>query len=332
MREFELIDQIRRRFERPDGVVVGIGDDAAVLEAGRYDLVTTDTMVEGVHFRRDWSSAAQIGWKALAVSLSDIAAMGGEPGAFFLNLTVAPGQDSFVDGVLGGLAEICEAYSVEGATVSVAGGDVSATDGAAVLTTTLLGRSPADGPILRGGAQAGDRVVVLGPTGLAQAGVDLLAGRLEVDPQDFGELLEAHRRPRPLVEAGRLVGANGLASALIDTSDGFGQDLGHILEQSGVGARVEVDRLPRHPQLDALCHQTESDPLEYMLAGGEDLQLCMTVPAAKLERLREVGAQAGFEVFDVGQIHADLEGVRFVGPGGDPVELDVLGYQHFAVR
>jgi thiamine-monophosphate kinase len=339
-REFELIERIARTFGqsvpgrsvsgRQPGVALGIGDDCAVLESCAFDLVTTDTMVEDVHFRRAWSSPEAIGFKAISVSLSDVAAMGGRPGAFFLNLTLAADEsEAFVDGLICGMSEACEAASGEGFVVSVVGGDVTSTTGPAVITTTLLGKAASGGPLTRGGASAGDRVVIFGPTGLAQAGLELLEGRHDVNEEDFPCLLEAHRRPRALVEQGVVLGELGIASALIDLSDGLAQDLGHILERSGVGATIETERLPRHEELEAFCDEAQADILGFMLGGGEDFQLCSTVPKARVQDLTEIGRARDFEVFDIGEIRPAGEGLRILNPAGESMDVDIPGYQHF---
>ncbi|MFW6057809.1 MAG: thiamine-phosphate kinase [Persicimonas sp.] len=334
-REFELIERILEVFDQPEGIELGIGDDCAVLAPGRFDLVTTDTMVEGVHFRRDWSSAADIGWKALSVSLSDVAAMGGAPGPFFLNLSLGPDVDeAFIDALLAGMKAACDRCLEAGFSVSTAGGDVTATDGPTVVSTTLMGQSAPEGAILRSGASPGDRIVLLGPLGLAEAAVDLLAGRLfagrvAADPAGYPALVEAHRRPLPRVSEGALLGREAIPSALIDTSDGFGQDLGHILERSAVGARVDVHCMPRHDELDALCEQLGADPLRYMISGGEDFQLCMTVPQTRMAGLRELARREQFEIFEVGEIRPAAEGLTMVGPDGAPLDVDTPGYEHF---
>lgn len=329
-REFDLIERISELFEQPEGITLGIGDDCAVLDPGRFDLVTTDTMVEDVHFRRAWSAAGDIGWKALAVSLSDIAAMGGAPGAFFLNLSLGPDADeAFVDGLLAGMKEACEQLVPEGFEVSAGGGDVTSSPGPTVITTTVLGEASPAGPVMRSGAVPGDRVVLLGPTGLAQAGVELLDGRFELEPQDFPALLAAHRRPHPRVREGALLGLYGVPSALIDISDGLGQDLGHIMERSNVGASIETHNLPRHPELVDLAEQSSVEVLGYLLGGGEDLELCITVPPARMPKLWEIARREGWDVYDIGEVRAPEEGLRVLGPDGQAVDLDSLGYQHF---
>ena len=332
-REFDLIQRISEMFEQPEGVTLGIGDDAAVLDPGRFDLVSTDTLVERVHFRRDWSSPADIGWKALAVSMSDIAAMGGAPGAFWLNLVLGPADDeAFVDGLLGGIKEACDELAPRGFEISAGGGDVTATDGPTVITTTVLGEASPAGPILRSGAVPGDRIVVFGPTGLAAAGIELLDGRLEADPEEFAQLVHAHRRPWPNVRHGALLGLYGIPSALIDVSDGLGQDLGHILERSGVGASIQTHNLPRHPQLVELAEQTGADMLAWMVGGGEDFQLAVTVPPARMPKLWEVARGEDWEVHDIGEVRAPDEGLCFVGPSGEQMRFDSLGYEHFGKR
>jgi thiamine-monophosphate kinase len=328
-REFDLIERISKIFGQPEGVTLGIGDDCAVLDPGRFDLVTTDTMVEGVHFRRDWSSPQDIGFKALAVSLSDVAAMGGGPGAFFLNLTLPNDEDeAFVEGLLEGLKEACVELGPAGFEVSAAGGDVTATRGPVVITTTLLGEASPAGPLMRSGAVPGDRIVILGPTGLAQAGVEVLEAGL--DPDDYPALVASHRRPTPLVRQGALLGLYGIPSALIDVTDGLAQDLGHILARSKVGASIETHNLPRHDDLVAFCEATDADVLGYMLQGGEDLQLCFCVPPARMPKLWEVARREDWDVFDIGEVRGPDEGLRVLSPDGQPLDIETIGYQHFA--
>lgn len=330
--EFELIQKIADVFETPEGLTLGIGDDCAILDPGRFDLVTTDTLVEGVHFDRSWSTAADIGWRSLATSLSDIAAMGGGPGAFFLNLTLGPKDDeAFVDGLILGLREACEQLSPEGFEVAVGGGDVTRTHGPTVITVTLLGEASPAGPVTRSGALPGDRIALLGSTGRAAAGFHLLSGELEVaDISLYEGLLRAHRRPMPRVHEGALLGLYGVPSALIDVSDGLLSDLRHILDRSGVGASIETHNLPRDAELARLADEVEIDMLDYLLAGGDDYELVIVSPPARMTKLWDLARRYEWDVYDIGEIRSQEEGLRVLAPDGSEIKREFRGFEHFA--
>lgn len=330
--EFELIEKIRALFDTPEGLTLGIGDDCAILDPGRFDLVTTDTLVEGVHFTRTFSSASDIGYKSIAVSMSDIAAMGGGPGAFFMNLTLGPDVDeNFVDGLLAGMKEACDVLVPEGFEVAAGGGDITQSPGPTVITITMLGEASPAGPVTRSGALPGDRIALLGPVGLAAAGLAILEGKLEVDAEDphYESLINAHRRPAPRVVAGALLGLYGIPSALIDISDGLAQDLSHILSRSGVGATVEIHNLPRHAALTRLQSEHGFDVLDAMLRGGDDYELLIVVPPARMTKLWDLARRNEWDVHDIGEIRANNEGLRLVAPDGKKLDIDTTGYQHF---
>ena len=331
--EFELIAHIKEVFETPEGVTLGVGDDCAVLDPGRFDLVTTDTMVEGVHFERGWSSPEDIGWKALATNLSDIAAMGGGPGVFFLNLCIPEDEEvEMIKEILQGMRLAASELVPSSFQVSVGGGDITRTPGPLVISITLLGEASPAGPLTRKGAVPGDRVIVLGFLGCAAAGLALLAGELDADPDDYPELLRAHRRPAPRIHVGAMLGLHGIPSSMIDISDGLAQDLGHILAASGVGAAIETHSLPRHPELLALSEACGADLLPLMLAGGDDYELLMSVPPARMPKLWELARRFHWDVYDIGEVRDAQEGLRLLDPMGEPITLDVAGYQHFAGR
>lgn len=333
--EFDLIAKIKDRFRTPEGVTVGIGDDGAVLDPGRFDLVTLDTLVEGVHFDRDWSSPQDIGWKALATNLSDIAAMGGGPGVFFLSLSIPDGEDpEFIDGVLEGMHAATKELVPKSFQVSVGGGDVTSTRGPFVISITLLGESSPAGPLLRQGAVPGDRIIVLGHLGMAAAGLEILRGDLGVSPEDYPALVTAHRRPNPRVYEGALLGLYGVPSSLIDISDGLFQDLGHLVRRSNVSATIESHSLPRHPELNALCDATGLDPIPLMLGGGDDYELLMSVPPARMPKLWELARRYEWDVYDIGEVRSAGEALRVLGLDGTPMDLTSFrsGYQHFAER
>lgn len=329
-KEFELIDKIAALFPSPEGVSVGIGDDSAVLDPGRFDLVTMDTLVEGIHFRRDWASAEDVGWKALAANLSDIAAMGGGPGAFFLSLALPKPLDlDWVDGLLRGMKQAAMELVPESFEVSASGGDVSETTGPAVITISLLGEASPAGPVLRRGAVPGDRIVVLGAPGLAAAGLAVMESGGELSPEDYPESVAVFRRPRPAIRAGGLLGLYGIPSAMIDTSDGLLQDLGHILKASKVGASVESFHLPIHRELAKLEEAGAGKALEWMLTGGEDFRLVMTVPPARMPKLWDMARQRDWQVHDLGEIRSPDEGLRVLGLDGEPLDIEHHGFRHF---
>lgn len=330
--EFELIEKIAGAFKTPEGLTLGIGDDCAILDPGRFDLVTTDTLVEGVHFRKDWSTPVDIGWKCLAASLSDVAAMGGGPGAFFLNLTLSQGDDeTFVDGLLEGLALACAELTPDGFEVAAGGGDITRTSGPTVITVTLLGEASPAGPITRSGALPGDRIVLLGSTGRAAAGLGLLSGELEVaDIQLYPELLKSHRRPRPRVHEGALLGLYGVPSALIDVSDGLVADLSHVLSRSETGATIETHNLPRHPELVRLMQEVDGDIDDLLLSGGEDFELLIVSPPARMTKLWDLARRYAWDVYDIGEIRSSEEGLRILAPDGSVIDKEYKGFEHFS--
>lgn len=327
--EFELIDRLSKRFATPEGVAVGIGDDAAVLDPGRFDLVTTDSLVEGIHFRRDICGAADVGWKSLAASLSDIAAMGGGPGAFFLSLAMpSPLEVEWVDGFCDGLAEAARELVPESFDVSLGGGDLTGSPGPIVITITLLGEASPAGPVLRKNAVPGDRVVVIGEPGLSAAGLTVLNDE-STDPADYPELVRAYRRPNALVHAGGLLGLYGVPSSMIDISDGLLQDLSHLLQASRVGAQVEASQLPIAAELTALEEAGLGRVEDWLLGGGEDYCLLMTIPPARMPKIWDMARRREWEVFDIGEVRSPEEGLTVLGLDGEELTREIGGYRHF---
>jgi len=250
--------------------VVGIGDDAAVLAAPDSRVVASmDLLVENQHFRRDWSTATEVGGKAAAQNLADVAAMGAQPTALLVGLAAPGGLPvAWAEDLATGLAQECTRVGAV-----VAGGDISAAPLIMVAVTALgdLGGRP---PVTRAGARPGDLVAVAGLLGHSAAGLALLkAGRTEP-----ARLLAEHRWPHPEYAAGPEAAALG-ATAMIDVSDGLVQDLGHVAEQSGVRIDLESAQLPRDDALRAAADALgEQDPLDWILTGGEDHALAATFP------------------------------------------------------
>jgi thiamine-monophosphate kinase len=274
--EFGLIAAIQGRLPSYPGAIVGNGDDAAVLPApdGRV-VASTDLLIEGRHFRRDWSSGTDVGVKAAAQNLADIAAMGAIPSALLFGLA-APGDlaAAWVLDVATGLAAECER-----AGAYVVGGDITSAD-AVMIAITALGGLNGAAPVTRGGARAGDVIALSGPVGASAAGLALLTAGLSADalPADLAELVGAHQRPHPGYGAGPQAGLAG-ATAMIDISDGLLADLGHIGAASGVGINVDTPSLPVTEAIRAAADLLGTDWLEWVLAGGEDHGLVATFPS-----------------------------------------------------
>jgi thiamine-monophosphate kinase len=313
--EFELIDLFTRALPLAGrGVVLGPGDDAAVLRPARgEDLVATvDAVVEGVHFDRR-STPADVGWKALAVNLSDLAAMGARPVAALVALGLPRGTPGArVRGVARGLGACARAFDTP-----VVGGNVTRAD-VLSLTVTVLGAVPEGRALLRVGARAGDMVAVTGTVGDAALG--LARGAAPA-------LARRQRRPSPRVEAGRALA--GIVRAAIDVSDGLVQDLGHLCRASGVGARIGVVDLP----LSAAYRRAASRlaaPYAAALAGGEDYELVVAVAPANLAAAREAAARTGVSLTPVGRFVRG-RGVRVVGVHGEPLAVPA-GHDHLRPR
>ncbi|UGB37471.1 thiamine-phosphate kinase [Frateuria soli] len=317
--EFRLIDRIRDRtaLARED-VRLGIGDDAAVLAVppGQELAVAIDTLVEGVHFPRG-TAPRDIGWKALAVNLSDLAAMGATPAWALLALTLPHGDAAIVDGLADGFAQLAREHGV-----ALVGGDT--TRGPFCLSVAVHGFVPPGQAMTRGGARAGDAVFVTGSLGSAAGGLQLVQGRVPFDPGD-----EAHRtlrerldRPTPRVRAGVAVRAH--ASACIDVSDGLLADLGHICAASGVGAEVDPAALPLSTALPGVFGLEVAR--ELALTGGDDYELCFTVPTASIDAMQAALAAVGAHATRIGAI-VEGQGVHLTG--GAPLAAVRRGWDHF---
>ncbi len=271
--EFGLIAAIAAVLPREPAPLLGVGDDAAVLRApdGRV-VATTDLLVEGVHFRRDWSAAADVGVKAAAQNLADVAAMGAAPTGLLVGLA-APGDlpaDWALDLVRGMAAECARAGA------AIAGGDV--TGGPVVmLGVTALGDLGGRPPVTRGGARPGDVLAVAGRLGWSAAGLAVLMAGSAGGNGDASELVAAHRRPQPPYPAGPQASRLG-ATAMIDISDGLVQDLGHVATASGVRIDIDTARLPGTGPLRAAAGVLGADWRDWALAGGEDHALAATFP------------------------------------------------------
>jgi thiamine-monophosphate kinase len=308
--EKSLIQRVRRSVRRSGAVVAGIGDDCAVLRVprGHEILVTTDLTLEGVHFRREWHTPEVVGRRCLTRGLSDIAAMGGEPLAAFLSIALAEDvPQSWVGRFLKGLLELAQEFRVP-----LAGGDTAQSAGGIQADIVVVGSVPKGKAVLRSGARPGDHIYVTGTLGGSAAALAALRkGRVRAG--DY----ERHFYPVPRVEAGMWLRRRGLASAMIDVSDGLSTDLGHICEESGVGAEIEAAAIPRAQ----VGRPATKIALDLALHGGEDYELLFT----SAERIP--AKVAGVRVTRIGRI-VRRRGMVLIGEGGRR-RLSTKGWEHF---
>jgi len=317
--EFRLIDRIRERTAQArDDVRLGIGDDAALLAvpAGQELAVAIDTLVEGVHFPVG-TAPADIGWKALAVNLSDLAAMGATPAWALLALTLPRPDAAFVDGLADGFAQLARQHRL-----ALVGGDT--TRGPLTLSVAMHGFVPPGQALTRVGARVGDAVLVTGTLGDAAAGLRCLQAQMDVQTSMHAALVERLNRPTPRLAAG--LALRGRASACLDVSDGLLADLGHLCEASGVGAEIDAALLPRSSALLGLFD--EAAARDFALAGGDDYELCFTVPAARVAEVQADLARLGCGATRIGRIVAG-EGVRVRDADGSWLEQGRQGWDHF---
>jgi len=304
-------------------VLTGIGDDCAVLRLDRRSekkidtLVTTDFSREGVHFRRDWHTPESVGHRCLARGLSDIAAMGGEPVAAFLSLALPRDLPrTWVERFSNGLLGLATRHGL-----TLAGGDTAESPGGILADIVVLGTVPKDKAVLRSGARPGDGIYVTGTLGGAAAAVGIMRNGMQkkrrLNPRHYSR----HFFPEPRIELGRILREKGLASAMIDTSDGLSTDFAHICEESGVGAELNAELIPRAKVGKPL----QEVDLELALHGGEDYELLFAASRSKKVPLHI----AGVPITRIGRITRGRG--MFLEKGGETSELKAGGWEHFAV-
>ncbi len=308
--EKRLIDRIRQASSRTKFRGTGIGDDCAVLAlpSGHEALVTTDFSLEGVHFRREWHRPDSVGHRCLARGLSDIAAMGGNPRAAFLSLALPSNlQSRWIDGFVLGLLRLADRYEVQ-----LAGGDTAQSPDGILADIVVLGSVPAGRAVLRSGAKPGDLIYVTGTLGSSVAALNQLRAGKKLRPKSHPK----HFYPEPRVAIGRYLREKKLVSAMIDVSDGLSTDLGHICEESGVGAVVYSQSLPVTAGENAVVRA---------LHGGEEYELLFTArPNRDIPRMI-----AGVPISQVGEIVGGKT-MKLAQPDGKTTKLEAGGWQHFA--
>jgi thiamine-monophosphate kinase len=329
--ETELIDRIRRQLPpSPDWMLVGIGDDAAVIEPARNraEVLTVDALVEGVHFDRAFVPPGAIGHRALAVNLSDLAAMGAEPRLALLSMAVPPSMlvDDF-DQIVGGFASLARSHRLH-----LAGGNLTRSPGPLMLDVTAIGSVKRRQALTRAGARPGDALYVTGWVGAAAAGLQML----QADPgatrsSDRQLCVDRYLRPEPRVRAGVLVARNRAARACIDLSDGLSDALHQIGAASGVGARIDADALPVAPGARDWFEAQGFDAVSQAATGGDDYELLVAVGRQNIRKFQAVAARGSVPFTRIGTctedrailIHRDTASVSADRP------LPRKGYSHF---
>jgi thiamine-monophosphate kinase len=335
--ERALLQYLRERIPHGDGVTLGVGDDAALVETGPLTLITTDALVEGVHFLREWTPPRLLGRKALSINLSDIAAMAGVPRYATVSLCLPRllpfgWVDELYDGLLERASE---------AGVSLVGGNLSSTEGPLVIDVTLVGRG--DRVLRRDGARPGDLVVVTGTLGAAAEGTRLLRQGARLSAQ--GELettgvwtqtsadalrhcLKAHLDPQPPLAFARALSEHEYVHAAMDVSDGLSGDLMTLCQASQVCASIDGAAVPVDGKMAGLERARGGDPLTLALHGGEDYQLLMAVPRERLEELQDLAVVWSLPLAVVGELAEGLPALELRGESGVQ-PLEVASYDHF---
>jgi thiamine-monophosphate kinase len=336
--ERELVRHLRSRIPLGSGVVVGVGDDAAALETGPLTFMTTDCLVEGIHFRGEWSPPRLLGRKALTINITDIAAMGGIPRHATVSLCLPPDLPmGFVDGVYDGLLERAAESGV-----NLVGGNVSAAWAETVIDITLLGSG--ERVLRRSGAVPGDLVIVSGYLGAAAAGLRLLGQGARLTEEGFLEktgvwtessaqyvewCLRAQLDPTPPLALARAVGENDVVHAMMDLSDGLSGDLLSICEESGCAARLDLTALPVDPAAAVLERSRGGDAASLALHGGEDYQFLFAVPRERHDALKDLAVVWDIPLTVVGEFLEGEPAIFAARPGGSFGILEPQSHDHF---
>lgn len=311
---------------RSEGVIKGIGDDCAVVEQGGPDylLVTTDLMVERVHFMKDWGPPETIGAKALAINLSDIAACGGVPRDAFVSIAIPHHLEvDWLDALYRGMTSCGAEYGV-----NVLGGDTTGSKIDIVINVALTGTVPRDEVLFRHTATPGDVVVLTGPTGESGAGCEILLTGADLPRHVADPLIRSHLQPRPHVKEGRFLAESGACTAAIDVSDGVSSDLGHLCEDSRVGAILYEERLPVSPELLRAAATMGKNPLKWILDGGEDYVLLAAIRPDRLDDLSSKVRAAECALYPIGEFVERQEMILRTRDGRDAL-LTSGGWDHF---
>ncbi|WP_349409257.1 thiamine-phosphate kinase [Pseudalkalibacillus sp. SCS-8] len=320
--EFDWIKSITPSKHFQSSLIEGIGDDAALVrtEAGMDDILCVDTMVESVHFSRQTMTPYHIGYKALAVNISDVAAMGGAPKFYLVSIGIPDKwSESELQQIYQGMAAIAETYEVD-----LIGGDTVSTKGPLVISVTIVGRVQEDRKLLRKNARPGDIVFLTGPVGVSAAGLECLLN--DEQPSRINKkLIRAHQMPMPQVEAGLLLSESGYRIALNDISDGLASEAHEIAEASQVGIKIDAERLPTIQEFRSF---SKAQVLDWMLYGGEDFQLVGTVSSKDWQSLKKLFDENDQSIYRIGEVIEGPSMVKLIR-GKEVYEIEKKGFNHF---
>lgn len=325
--EFGFIDRIAHHGAiRSHAVIKGIGDDCAVIDIPGPDhlLVTTDLLVEKVHFLMEWARPETFGAKALAVNLSDIAACGGRPMDAFVSIAVPERVElEWLEGLYRGMSDLARRYEV-----NLLGGDTTSSRGDMVINVALTGLVPRNEVLFRHTARPGNVIAATGPLGESRAGLEVLLSGCELPSDIADQLTRAHLDPRPHLSEGRFLAASGKCTAAIDVSDGLSSDLWHLCEDSGVAAILQESALPLSTALSEAARILHKDPLRWIVQGGEDYVLLVALEADAVAVLRRQAASEGWTLSPIGEF-VEGGGMRLVRRDGTVETIRPTGWDHF---
>jgi len=328
--EFGLIEKISRGcLIRRGNVIKAIGDDAAAFmtDPGMVTLVTTDLLVERVHFLRNTTTGFNLGYKSLAVNLSDIAAMGGVAREAFVSIAIPDDCPiAFVEEIYDGIKTLAGRVDV-----NVLGGDTTGSKTDLIINVAVIGEVLKDGMLCRDGAKTGDIIACTGFLGDSRAGLHLIVNGIPADSDSLRYLLNAHILPEPHLKQGRFFSSRPGVHACIDVSDGLSCDLGHIARESKAGARLFAEKMPISRQLRSFCEEFDFDPVDYALSGGEDYTLICTLSSDGADEITGDFMKAfDCPLYLVGEI-TDSGEMTINGPGGEMRTIAPTGWDHFKI-
>lgn len=326
--EFGFIKKISRGcLIRPQNIVKAIGDDAAAFRSDpdRLSLITTDLLVERIHFLRNAISGFELGFKSLAVNLSDIAAMGGTAREAFVSIAIPEDCPvDYLEEIYAGMKQLAARFDV-----NILGGDTTSSRIDLIINVAVHGSVAENEMLCRDAARAGDIIFSTGFLGDSKAGLYFILNNIGTDSQENKSLLKAHLLPEPHLREGRFLAKQKAVHAAIDTSDGLSSDLAHITEESGIGARLYADKIPVSENLKAFCTRFDFDPIKYALSGGEDYTLLCTAANEEANNIAS-GFLKEFSrpLFRIGEITATKQ-MELTWPDGRIQSISASGWNHF---